>query len=281
MASAPFLGVDMRAFENKVVFITGASSGIGAALAKEFARAGANLVILARREERLAKLSSELEQLGRKAIAIRCDVTKDGDLENATRMAVEHFGRIDVVVANAGFGVVGPVERLQIDDFRRQFETNVFGVLRTIYATLEELKKTKGVLVLLGSVSSYISGPNSAPYSMSKYAVRALAESLYCELAPYGIGVTLICPGFVKSEIRQIDNRGVLHENARDPVPSWLVMPTDKAARDIVAAVRRRRREKVITLHGKAAVLLSRVAPSIVALAFRMGVRQGMQKRDK
>jgi len=119
-----------------VVFITGASSGIGAALAREYARRGADLALAARRTDRLDALAAELSAQGRRALVLACDVTRDGELEAAVARTRDAFGRIDVVVANAGFGVVGPVERLRLEDYRRQFETNVFGVLRTVYATL-------------------------------------------------------------------------------------------------------------------------------------------------
>ena len=265
---------------NRVVLITGASSGIGAGLAREFARQGADLVLAARRTERLEALAAEIERLGRRALVVRCDVTADGDLDRAVVAARERFGRLDVAVANAGFGVVGPVERLRLDDYRRQFETNVFGVLRTVHATVPELKQTRGRLVILGSVSGWIATPGSSPYAMSKFAVRALAEALGHELAPAGVAVTLVSPGFVDSEIRRVDNEGRLRPELREPVPAWLIMPTDRAARQIVRAVRRRRREAVITGHGRAAVLLQRLTPWLVAWGIRrFGVRSRAEAR--
>jgi len=259
----------MSGFACQVVLITGASSGIGAALAREFARQGAHLVLVARRAERLATLAGDLERDGRRALALTGDVTVDGDLERAVARARATFGRLDVVVANAGFGVVGPVERLTLEDYRRQFETNVFGVLRTVYATLAELKAARGRLVVLGSVAGYVATPGSSPYSMSKFAVRALAEALGHELAPAGVAVTLVSPGYVESEIHLVDNSGRYRPAAKDPVPSWLRMPAAKAARQIVRAVARRRREVVITGHGKIAVFTQRHAPWLVAGAVR------------
>src|SRR5262245_47431229 len=135
-------------FHNQVIFITGASSGIGEALAKAFAQEGAQVALAARRVDRLEDLSREINSSGRQTMALPCDVTKDGDLEKAVEAVRKQFGKIDIAVANAGFGVAGNFEKLKLEDYRRQFETNVFGVLRTLYATLEDLKKSKGTFVV-------------------------------------------------------------------------------------------------------------------------------------
>jgi short-subunit dehydrogenase len=264
----------MTRFSGQAVLITGASSGIGAALAREFARRGAHLVLAARRADRLADLVQELERDGGRAVAVTCDVTKDGDAERAVEAARAAFGRLDVVVANAGFGVVGPVEKLTLDDYRRQFETNVFGVLRTIRAALPEVTRTRGRVVIVGSVSGHVATPGSSPYAMSKFAVRALAEALGHELAPAGVAVTLVSPGYVASEIRRVDNQGRLRAATPDPVPSWLIMPAARAARQIVNAVARGRREAVITWTGRVFVFVHRHAPWLTAALIRtLGVR--------
>src|SRR5262249_33710082 len=151
------------------------------------------------------------------------------------------LGAIDVVVANAGFGVAGPVERLTLDDYRRQFETNVFGVLRTLYATRADLERSRGCFVVIGSVSGHLAMPNTSAYAMSKFAVRAFSESLGYELRARGVSVTLVSPGYVESELHRVDNRGVLHPDAPDAVPAWLRMGSARAARQIVAAIARRR----------------------------------------
>jgi short-subunit dehydrogenase len=260
-------------FQGHAVLITGASSGIGAALARELARQGAQLVLMARRLERLEDLRAELAAVGAQAVVHVGDVTRRADLDAAVALTINRYGRLDMAIANAGFGVVGPLEKLSVEDYRRQFETNVFAVLETSKACLAELRKSRGRLVLIGSVAGYVSAPNASPYAMSKFAVRALAEALRPELAPHGVTVTLISPGFVESEIRQVDNRGGWHPHAKDPLPSWLPMRTDVAATKIVSAAYRRRREAIITFHGKVLVWLSRFAPWILRLAARRGVR--------
>jgi short-subunit dehydrogenase len=262
-----------RVFEHHVVFITGASSGIGAALAQEFARQGADVALAARRLDRLATVSAEIERMGRRALVLSCDVTRDGDVESAAARTREALGPIAVSVANAGFGVLGDVTRLTLEDYRRQFETNVWGVLRTVYATIEDLRRTRGRLVIVGSVSGHLSTPGGSAYGMSKFALRALAQSLRAELAGDGVAVVLITPGFVTSELHEIDNRGVRHAGVRDPFRR-LRMPASTAARHIVRATARRRREIIITGHGKLAVFLQRHAPWLVEAGIRrFGIR--------
>jgi short-subunit dehydrogenase len=257
----------------RVVLLTGASSGIGAALAREFAGHGADLVLAARRTDRLAALARDLEATGVRTLACPADVTADGALERVVSEALAAFGRLDVVVANAGFAVMGPLARLTLGDYRRQLETNVFGVLRTVFASLGALRASRGCLVLMGSVSGHVPTPSASAYAMSKFAVRALAGALAAELASDGVGVVLVSPGFVDSEIRRVDNTGALRPEARDPVPRWLVMSADRAARPIVRAVLRRRREVIVTGHGKLAVWLQRLAPGLVAWGLTHGVR--------
>ena len=260
-------------FRDKVVLITGASSGIGEELALQLSRAGAKLALAARRTDLLEALVQKIAAaaparaaLARskevaKPLALACDVTRDGDLERAVGETVRQWGKLDVAIANAGFGVVGSLKKLSLEDYRRQFETNVFGVLRTIYAALPELEKTKGNIAIMGSISGWGAAPGTSPYAMSKFAVRALANSITPEFERYGVKVTLISPGFVESNIRRVDNRGRFHPGAKDAVPAWLVMPTDKAVRQMLRAVARGRPEVVITAHGKILVALERFAP--------------------
>lgn len=274
-------------FRDKAVLITGASSGIGEELAVQLSRAGAKLTLAARRTELLETLVQKIgagaptraavagsdKEIAR-PLAVACDVARDGDLEHAVAESVRHWGSLDVAIANAGFGVVGPLKRLSLDDYRRQLETNVFGVLRTIYAALPELEKTKGNIAIMGSISGWGAAPGTSPYAMSKFALRALANSITPELRQSGVKVTLISPGFVASNIRRIDNRGKFHPRAKDPVPAWLVMSTEKAARQMLRAVARGRREVIITGHGKLLVTLERFAPWIVrAVGRRMAAK--------
>ena len=249
-------------FQGKVVLVTGASSGIGRELAWQLAEAGAKLALAARRKELLENLAQRIAATGKaKPLVTACDVAQEGDLQKAAAETVRQWGKLDVAIANAGFGVVGPLKKLTMEDYRRQFETNVFGVLRTIYATLPEIEKNKGNLAIVGSVSGWTASPGASPYAMSKFAVRALANSITPELRLAGVKVTLISPGFVASEIRRVDNQGKLHEAAKDPMAAWLVVPTEKATRDILRAIAQGKREAIVTGHGKALVYLERFMP--------------------
>ncbi|MGK3996103.1 SDR family oxidoreductase [Sorangium sp. So ce1024] len=264
----------------KVVLITGASSGIGEALAREVARRGGRSALAARRTERIEALSAEIRASGGEALAVPCDVTRDGDVERAVEEARRAFGGLDVAIANAGFGVAGRVEDLSIDDYRRQLDTNVLGALRTVKAALPELKRSRGGVALIGSANGYLALPGMSAYCMSKFAVRALADALRAELHADGVAVTHIAPGFVASEIRRIDNLGKLRDGAQDPVPPWLVMPTPEAARQILDAVAARRAEAIVTGHAKLAVSLARHTPRLLnaAVARLAGRGKGLRR---
>jgi len=244
-----------------VIFITGASSGIGSALAAEWARQGARLVLTARRENRLSTLASQLEHIGCEVLCVRCDVRDETAVQAAIDTAIERFGRLDVAIANAGFGINARFLTLSNQDYQRQFDTNIFGVMNTLRAAHPHLKKAAGRAVIIGSVNSHVSLPASSAYAMSKFAVRALAQSLWSEWRPDGISVTLICPGFVKTEIHRVDNDGVFNPDSKNGPPAIFTMPVEVAARKMVRAVNQRRQEVIITLHGKFVVWLSRHLP--------------------
>jgi len=200
--------------------------------------------------------------------------TNGGSWAGDARDALSAFGDLDVVIANAGIGVMGSVEELSIDDYRRQFETNVFGVLRTVKASLGSLKRTSGRIGVVGSVSGFLSLPQTSAYAMSKFAVRALAEALGAELANDGVSVTHIAPGFVESELRKVDNSGNFQEHRRDPIPPFLVMSNERAAHEMADAVQGRRPEVVVTNHGKAAMFVATRFPRTVHSVVRLASAQ-------
>lgn len=248
-------------YQGKSVFITGASSGIGSEVALQLAAEGARVAICARRLDRLDSLQAKIKAAGGEAIALTCDVRDRASLDAAAAAAAQAFGGIDIVIANAGFGVAGAFEALTTADFRRQFDTNVFGVIDTAYAVLPYLLKSKGQLAMVSSVLGRIGMASTSPYCSSKFAVYGFAESLFYELSSKGVAVCCILPGVVASEIRSVDNTGVYHAKKKDPAPDWLIVPTETAAREIVRRLPARGFELTITGHGKLIVWLNRRFP--------------------
>ncbi len=260
-------------FENQTVLITGASSGIGAALAREFASNGAHLVLVARRRDRIQELANELTAAGHRSIAVEGDVTRDGDMENAVQMALREFGRLDVAVANAGILVSGRIVNLTLDDYRRQMETNTFGVLRTVMAAIPALRETRGRIVIVGSLIGMVSIPGGTPYCMSKFALNGLADGLGHELAPDGITVTQVLSGFVDTEIYD-------KVQLRRPPHKLIVLTAPQAAVRIVNAVYRRKRTYILPLPTKMAIFLQRHFPWLVYRAIDRAFRKATRLRE-
>lgn len=253
-----------RRFENQVVWITGGGSGIGRALALAFAGEGATVAVSGRREERLQEVVQELESKGAKGLAVRCDVTDEASVADAVQKVVRTLGGLDVAVANAGFSVAGRVEKLSAADWRRQLDVNVIGVAMTARYAIPHLRERKGRLALIGSVASMLSTPGMAAYSASKYAVRAIGQALAAELHGSGVTCTTVHPGFIESEIAQVDNQGRFDPSREDRRPKNLMWPTDRAARVMVDAIAKRKREYTFTGHGKAGAFAGRHMPGLI-----------------
>jgi len=238
----------MSYFVDKRVFITGASSGIGAYLARELYRRGARIGLLARRREMLQELALELEPEGggRVAWAV-ADVTDGEALEHALDELEVALGGVDIVVANAGFGRPEPPHHFQPGSALKMYDTNLFGMLRVIdWALPRFLGRRSGHLVGVASVASYIGLTNSASYCGSKAAMRVHLQALRLSLRRYGIAVTTICPGFVESE---------LTAKARYEMP--FLWATSRAARTMAEAIARRKSEVIFPWQMKIFVVLA------------------------
>jgi len=261
----------MGHFDGQVVWITGGGSGIGRALAMEFAHQGADVAVSGRRSERLEEVVAGLRGLGRRAFAVACDVGDDANVGAAVASVIAQLGRLDVAVANAGFSVMGRLEKLSEAEWQHQIDTNVLGVVRTIRHALPELRKTRGRMVLIGSVSGQLCIPSSSAYSASKFAVRAIGLTLAQELSGSGVTCTTIHPGFVESEISKVDNQGRFHDDRKDMRPQALMWTAQRAAKSMMWAIRKRKREYVFTVHGKIGAWLGRHASGFIHLAMTRG----------
>lgn len=247
-----------------VVWITGASSGIGKAMAFEWARLGYTVVLSARRQDLLETIALDISNSGSEALVVPLDIMEEATIEVASQQIIAAYGRLDIVVANAGFGVFGSIDTLTAKDWQRQLQGNVTGLALTVKYALPHLKQTQGRIGLVGSVGAYLPNPHLGAYGASKAAVNSIGLTLQAELMGTGVSCTTIHPGFVASEIARIDNEGVWHPERSDPRPANLMWPTDKAAKVMVKAILKRKRNYIFTTHGRVFVWLQRWFPSMV-----------------
>lgn len=237
-----------------VAVITGASSGIGRATAREFASRGAHVVLAARREEPLHDLVAECERMGVRAVAVPCDVADERAVQNLARRAMSVFGRVDVWVNNAGVYLAGRFEQVPIEDIRRLFEVNFFGVVHGSRAALPLFRRQgRGVLINIGSLNSKIPTPYFSAYAASKHAVAGLSGALRQELMLEGAEEIFVCtvmPQGVDTPIFQ--HAGNYTGRALKALPP--VASPERAAKVIVGLVERPRREVFV---GNAARLIN------------------------
>ena len=188
-------------FKNKVVLITGASSGIGKQTAIEFAKLGSNIILVARRKNKLEQVENELKQFNVKTLVCSCDVSKKDQVEKMSKIVLEKFNSIDILVNNAGFAIYGSVYDLSVNDIESQMETNYFGM---IYCTKNflplMLEKKSGHIVNVASVAASFGLPGIASYCASKFAMLGFSEGLKHELNGTGVGITVVSPIMVKTD---------------------------------------------------------------------------------
>lgn len=188
--------------EGKVVVITGASSGLGEAAARRLSAEKASVVLGARRADRIQALAGELERNGGKALAVSTDVADRDQVKRLVDAAVQAYGRIDVMINNAGLMPQSPLELLKVDEWDRMIDVNIKGVLYGIAAALPYMKERKsGHFINVSSVAGHVVRPGSTVYAATKFAVRALSEGLRQEVKPYNIRTTVISPGAVATEL--------------------------------------------------------------------------------
>jgi len=202
----------MRKLDGQVIIVTGASAGIGEATARRLASEGAIVVMFARRNDRLEALKQEVEAKGGRTLAVTGDVTNEEDRKRLVREALGSFGRIDALVNNAGYGQRGPIELVPIDAIRQNFETNLFSLIALTQLVIPKMREARrGRIVNVSSVAGRIARPLSSVYDATKHALEAISDGMRGELAPFGIEVVVIQPGFIVTEFLDVAN-----ENVRD-----------------------------------------------------------------
>ncbi|MBO1328266.1 SDR family oxidoreductase [Acetobacter suratthaniensis] len=222
---------------NKIIVITGASSGLGAEAARYLAELGATVVLGARRTERIKALAEGIEAKGGKALAVETDVTDRASVQNLVDTAVKTYGRIDVLLNNAGVMPLSPLEKLRVDEWDLMIDVNIKGVLYGIAAALPHMKARKsGHIINVSSVAGHRVLENSAVYSATKFAVRALSEGLRAEVKPYNLRTTVISPGAVQSELLDGIHDEATAEQLRSFVPG-IAISADSFARCVAFAI--------------------------------------------
>jgi NADP-dependent 3-hydroxy acid dehydrogenase YdfG len=223
--------------EGKAVVITGASSGLGEAAARLLSAQGARVALGARRADRLESLASELTRGGGKALALTTDVTRYDQVKKLVEAAVQTYGRIDVMINNAGLMPQSLLESLEINEWDRMIDVNIKGVLYGIAAALPYMKRQRaGHIINVSSVAGHRVGPGSAVYAATKHAVRALSEGLRQEVKPYNLRTTVISPGAVATELPDGVTDPAVGERIRKFYAD-VAIPADSFARAIAFAI--------------------------------------------
>jgi NADP-dependent 3-hydroxy acid dehydrogenase YdfG len=200
---------NVSAGKDRIWFITGASTGFGRTLAEEVLKAGGKVVATARNRDKVADLEAKFPQ---KVKALALDVTNAGQVDTAVTQAFAQFGRVDVLVNNAGYGLAGAIEEVSETEYMPMFETNVFGLLRVTRAFLPHLRKQRsGHILNLSSIGGLVASPGMGYYNATKFAVEGLSEALAAEVAPFGIRVTIIEPGPFRTDF--LGRSGVVAKN--------------------------------------------------------------------
>jgi dehydrogenase/reductase SDR family member 7B len=253
-----------KSFQDKVVIITGASSGIGLACARAFGSKGAKLVLAARQEDKLSEVAESLQRGGTEVLVVKADVSREEDCRNLMEKAVLRFGRIDVLVNNAGISMRALFRDVDLEVIRKVMDTNFWGSVYCTKYALPHLLEAKGSVVGVSSIAGKKGLPGRTGYSASKFALEGFLETLRIENLSTGLHVLTACPGFTASNIRNTALAKDGRPQGESPRDEDRMMSAEEVADAIAAAVLRRRRDLVLTRQGKLTILLNKFFPAWV-----------------
>ncbi len=251
-------------FKNKVIIVTGASSGIGKACAEEFAKRGANLVLAARQYVTLCEITADLEKrYGIKAIAVQTDVSKEEDCKLLIKQTLITFDKIDILINNAGLSMRALFNDLDLSVIKNLMDVNFWGTVYCTKYALPEILKTKGSVVGVSSIAGYRGLPGRTGYSASKFAMNGFMESLRTELLKTGVHVMVACPGFTASNIRvtALAKDGASH--GETSMEEGKMMSADTVAQTIADGIVARKRTLIMTGQGKLTVWINKLFPAL------------------
>jgi hypothetical protein len=251
--------------KGKVVIVTGASSGIGEATARQFGREGARLVLAARRIDRLEALAQDIHAMGTGAetLVVQADLSKLEEIQALIRQTLDRFGRIDILVNNAGFGRLDWLENLDpLKDIEAQFDVNVLGVVQTTRQALPVMiKQRSGHIINMGSMAGLVATPTYSIYAACKHAVHGFSEALRREVKPWGIDVSMIYPGGVTTEFGQ---HAGIKRKTQATTPKFMLLSAEDVGRAVVQLVRRPRAMWILPWLWSVTALLNKLFPSVV-----------------
>ena len=249
---------------NKVVIITGASSGIGRACALKFASEGCKVVAAARNKENLRQLQTEVKQGMGEIHIVATDVTEELDCKFLIDQAITHFGKLDILINNAGISMRALFLNTDLQVIRNLMNVNFWGMVYCTKFALPHIIKSKGSVVGVSSIAGYLGLPARTGYSASKYAMQGFLNALRTETRKVGLHVMVACPGFTASNIRNVALKGDGTSQGETPREENKMMTADEVAEHIYKGVVKRKREIVLTREGKLSVFLGKLFPSFV-----------------
>lgn len=261
-------------FRDKVVIVTGASSGIGRAIAWEFARHGSRVMLAARSEERLTVLQREITEAGLEAIMCVTDVTSEEECRKMVIMTVEKYGTVDILINNAGISMRALFSDVDLSVLKRLMDVNFWGTVYCTKYALPYLLKNKGSVVGVSSVAGFHGLPGRTGYSASKFAMHGFLETIRIENLRNNLHVMIIAPGFTTSEVRKHALTADGSEQGNSPREEGKMMSPEHVARWVLKGIRKKKRNKIMTWEGRFTALLQRIIPAVVDYAYYVEMKK-------
>ncbi|WP_430809429.1 MULTISPECIES: SDR family oxidoreductase [unclassified Carboxylicivirga] len=251
--------------QDKVIIITGASSGIGLACAREFAQRGAKLALAARSAEKLITIEQELKSNGTEVLSVKTDVSAEEDCKHLVSETLRAYGRIDVLINNAGISMRAAFEDVELSVLKQLMDVNFWGTVYCTKYALPALLESKGSVVGVSSIAGFIGLPGRTGYSASKFAMHGFLETIRVENLKKGLHVLIAAPGFTASNVRKAALTATGSSQGETPRKEEKMMSAEAVARHIANAVKKRKRTLVLTfVEGKLTVFLSKWWPKLI-----------------